>query len=111
MEMETNKPNNHKRSIDEALRHYGETAHFSPEFAQRLQKRIGQYADTEHRSISSFEAMLQEIAALFPRFALAGIAAAAVLMFYNITSPEHGVEWTLDALLGSSAEMTEIVSE
>jgi hypothetical protein len=112
--METNKTtnnNNAKRSIDEALKHYGETVRFSPEFVQRLQQLINHHINAEHSTISPFEAMLQEIAALFPRFALAGLAAAAVLLFYNITSPEQGMEWTLDALLGGSAEITEIVSE
>jgi hypothetical protein len=99
-----------KPSIDEALKHYGEQSTFAPSFAARVQQRIlAQQYSAQDRMITPFEAVLQEIWQLFPRFALAGVATAAVLMLYNISfTPESGVEWSLGDAFGVSAEMQEL---
>jgi hypothetical protein len=100
-----------KTSIDEALQHYGEHATFSPRFAARVQERIlaQQQFASQSRMIPSFEAVLQEIWQLFPRFVLAGVAAAVILVFYNVSlSPESVEEWSLGAAFGIVAEVQEM---
>jgi hypothetical protein len=117
MIMEPNNENNNshnkppKPSIDEALQHYGEHAAFAPRFAARVQERIlAQQHSAQVLMMTPFEAVLQEIWQLFPRFAFAGVAAAAILAFYNVSlSPESGVEWSLGDAFGISAEVQENV--
>lgn len=100
-----------KPSLDRTLQNYGKHASFAPRFAARVQERILAQQRTlpQSRILTPFEVMLQEIWDIFPRFLLAGVAAAAILAFYNVSlSPEGSVEWFLGDAFGLSAEVQEM---
>lgn len=104
--METNN-NNQKRprpNIDEALRQFGASAEFAPNFANRVQGRLNEYISElayKEIPISPLDAILLEIPKLFPRFAIAGMAAVAVLAWYGFSFESElsadNAEWTLEA--------------
>lgn len=107
----TNDNDSPKRSIDEALRQYGEEARFSPSFASRLEERVfARPKGFATKSASPLDALMQEIIALFPRFALASLLLSAALTLYNVQSNSESIaEWTFEAALGINFDATELI--